>query len=278
MPDNVTKLITSHPAIVAAEAVGTPGFTLPSGNFKAYELNMPGVEAELAQLGIKLAGTHGENCWVYADPQMQPINLAVRGIGLGGNTVVVPTNSRFRGAVVFEGTEHLFVAGSDCPTGNIVTVNFRTARCAAFCGKGSSLGGTTLWVEGPEKSIVIGDDSMFSWNTHVRTSDGHAIINLSNMEKINAHRSITVGSHVWVGQDVVINQGVVIGSGSVVGMHSVVTKDVAPCSLVIGIPARVHRSGVSWTRTSIPRPQDLKQLTGLPAVQEYLASLPPVGD
>ncbi|WP_420384920.1 CatB-related O-acetyltransferase [Roseivirga sp.] len=50
-----------------------------------------------------------------------------------------------------------------------------------------------------------------------------------------------VGNDVWIGECTLIKQGVSIGNGAVIGMGSVVTKDVAPYSIVAGVPAREIR-------------------------------------
>ncbi|MCL2371631.1 CatB-related O-acetyltransferase, partial [Candidatus Saccharibacteria bacterium] len=49
---------------------------------------------------------------------------------------------------------------------------------------------------------------------------------------------ITIGSDVWLGQNVVVLGGVNIGNGAIVGANAVVTKDVAPYTLVAGVPAK----------------------------------------
>lgn len=51
-------------------------------------------------------------------------------------------------------------------------------------------------------------------------------------------KKTNIGHDVWIGQNVLIKQGVKIGTGAVIGMGSVVTRDVAPYSIVVGIPAR----------------------------------------
>ena len=51
-----------------------------------------------------------------------------------------------------------------------------------------------------------------------------------------------VGNDVWIGRNVTICQGVRVGDGAVIGAHAVVTKDVAPYTIVAGVPARPIRS------------------------------------
>jgi acetyltransferase-like isoleucine patch superfamily enzyme len=51
-----------------------------------------------------------------------------------------------------------------------------------------------------------------------------------------------VGADVWIGQRAMIRAGVTIGHGAVIGAGAMVTRDVAPYSIVVGIPARLLRS------------------------------------
>jgi phosphonate metabolism protein (transferase hexapeptide repeat family) len=52
---------------------------------------------------------------------------------------------------------------------------------------------------------------------------------------------VRIGHDTWIGHGVVIMPGVHIGNGAVVGSNAVVTKDVAPYSIVGGVPAKVLR-------------------------------------
>ena len=52
---------------------------------------------------------------------------------------------------------------------------------------------------------------------------------------------IVVGSDVWIGYEAVILSGVHIGDGAIIGARAVVTKDVAPYTIVGGIPAKPIR-------------------------------------
>lgn len=52
---------------------------------------------------------------------------------------------------------------------------------------------------------------------------------------------IIIGNDVWIGYDAVIMAGVRIGDGAIIGTRAVVTKDVAPYSIVGGVPAKEIR-------------------------------------
>lgn len=58
--------------------------------------------------------------------------------------------------------------------------------------------------------------------------------NISDKETI-------VEDDVWMGSNVIIRQGLHIGRGTVIGAGSVVLKDVAPYTIVAGVPAKEIR-------------------------------------
>jgi acetyltransferase-like isoleucine patch superfamily enzyme len=54
-------------------------------------------------------------------------------------------------------------------------------------------------------------------------------------------RSVTIGHNVWIGYGACVLRGVTVGDNSVIGTSSVVTCDIAPNSVVGGIPAKLIR-------------------------------------
>jgi acetyltransferase-like isoleucine patch superfamily enzyme len=54
-------------------------------------------------------------------------------------------------------------------------------------------------------------------------------------------KPIVIEDDVWIGAKATIMPGVTIGRGSIVGISSVVAADVAPFTVVLGIPARPVR-------------------------------------
>ena len=49
---------------------------------------------------------------------------------------------------------------------------------------------------------------------------------------------VTIGHDVWIGHNVTVLPGVTIGNGAAVGAGAIVTKDVAPYTVVAGVPAK----------------------------------------
>jgi len=64
--------------------------------------------------------------------------------------------------------------------------------------------------------------------------------------------SIRVEDDCWIGAGAQVLPGVTIGRGSVVGAGAVITRDVAPYSIVAGIPARLIRRRLESDREEAP--------------------------
>lgn len=57
--------------------------------------------------------------------------------------------------------------------------------------------------------------------------------------------NIIIGNDVWIGYEAVIMAGVTIGDGAIIGTRALVTKDVAPYTVVGGVPAKPIRKRFS---------------------------------
>jgi hypothetical protein len=51
----------------------------------------------------------------------------------------------------------------------------------------------------------------------------------------------SIGHDVWIGHGATIMPGVQVGTGAVIGAGAVVTKDIAPYTIAVGVPARPLR-------------------------------------
>lgn len=64
-------------------------------------------------------------------------------------------------------------------------------------------------------------------------------ITLTQKNKIEESKPITIGNDVFIGANVTVLDGVSIGDGAVVGAGAVVNKDIPPYAIAVGVPARV---------------------------------------
>lgn len=91
--------------------------------------------------------------------------------------------------------------------------------------------------------VIIGNYTMLATNVSVVGGD-HAFdqvgtpIVFSGRPKMPATH---IGNDVWIGHRSIIMAGINVGDGAIIGAGSIVTKDVAPCSIVAGCPARLIR-------------------------------------
>lgn len=90
-------------------------------------------------------------------------------------------------------------------------------------------------------NITIGNNVAISENVIIRDSDNH------NIEGVVNSAPIVIGDNVWIGMGAMILKGVTIGEGSIIAAGAVVTKDVAPNTIVAGVPAKEIRKDVTWT-------------------------------
>ena len=83
--------------------------------------------------------------------------------------------------------------------------------------------------------IEIGDNVLIGQQVVIATIN-HDLIPQKRANMFPA--PVKIGSDVWIGAHATILSGVTIGNGAVVAAGAVVTKDVAPNTVVAGIPAR----------------------------------------
>ena len=89
------------------------------------------------------------------------------------------------------------------------------------------------------QSIRIGSNCMIGPFCYITDHDhGTAASTLIQSQELIS-RPVVIEDDVWIGAHVCILKGVRLGKGSVIGAGSVVTKNVGPCEVVAGVPARV---------------------------------------
>jgi acetyltransferase-like isoleucine patch superfamily enzyme len=148
--------------------------------------------------------------------------------------------------ITMTGAGNVFVA-SGLGSVNSLHVHF-VERGSLRIGKATTFNaGCEIFLHEPS-AIEIGEDCMIAGNVRIHTSDMHAILNVATGERLNPAKDISIGQHVWLGNQVVVAKGVTMGRDSIAAQRALVAKDVPANTLVGGVPARVLKSGVTWSR------------------------------
>ncbi len=109
----------------------------------------------------------------------------------------------------------------------------------ADCGKNIHLGERVFINSGcrfqDQGGIYIGDDTLIGHNVVIATLN-HDLDPAKRAATLP--QRVTLGKGVWIGSNATILPGVTIGDGAVVAAGAVVAKDVAPRTVVGGVPAK----------------------------------------
>lgn len=163
-------------------------------------------------------------------------------IVVGRGSVMMDVSVRIRGngnRIVFEDNCHV---GPDCSfwmEGNGITI---------VIGEGTTFTSKVHFCAQEDgSSVMVGKDCMFANTITVRTSDSHPVYD-GGGDRINPPGPVVIGEHVWIAPGVRVMKGVSLGDGCIIGAGSIVTKNVPDRCMAVGIPAKVVKEGVRWTR------------------------------
>lgn len=111
------------------------------------------------------------------------------------------------------------------------------------CGKNTVFGKRVFVNSGcrfqDQGGIVIGDDVLVGHNCVIATLNH----NPDPEQRGNLiPEPVKIGNKVWIGANVTILPGVTIGDGAILAAGAVVTKNVAPRTVVGGVPAKFIKS------------------------------------
>ena len=230
---------------------GDNGFTGPA----AHELETIVLDGQsapaLRERGITVVGPIGRDNTLRLSKGASLGSLTLRLSGHADCHFVLGNVPNLRGWLNIEGPKHRVVFSGTRGAFNL-EVTMRGQGGALLVGRDATANQLRSLIDG-QVSVRIGDDAMIAVGVSLRTSDSHSIFSLDDPTcTINPPGDIIIGRHVWLGERCTIMPGCSVGAGSIVGLRSVVTKDVPPTSLVAGVPARIIRERVTWTRSMRP--------------------------
>ena len=150
--------------------------------------------------------------------------------------------------VICQGINSILKIDGDFIIGNGVRVDLSDRANLYIGGKdlesGSGITADTIIM--CNKKIHIGKDFLCAWGVFISDSDWHKI------EGQDDQKDVFIGDHVWVANNSSILKGSVIGNNSIIaGQSKIINKEYSPNSLLAGIPAKVVKIDISWSRDII---------------------------
>ena len=110
--------------------------------------------------------------------------------------------------------------------------NISVTKIGKFCSIGPNL--FCGWGIHPTNSIST---SPMFYST--RQQNG---LSLTDKDKIEERKLITIGNDVFIGANVTILDGITIGDGAIIGAGAVVTKDIPDYAIAVGCPIRIIKN------------------------------------
>ena len=187
------------------------------------------------------------------------------------NTIINNSRHRFRNDIYGKG--NTIIIGKRCKL-NKCTIRIRGNNNTLTIEDNCRIGPMcSFWIEGNNSHIHIGKNSTFTLRIHInvqednmyirlgedcmlsntiiiRTSDSHPIYNSEGI-RINPPKPIIIGNHVWIAPDTKIMKGAEIGDGCIIGSNSMVNGKIPANTMAVGMPAKVIRHDIKWTRESL---------------------------
>jgi acetyltransferase-like isoleucine patch superfamily enzyme len=126
-------------------------------------------------------------------------------------------------------------------------------NCEIYIGEKTTIGSGHIFCGESNTSIKIGDNCMLSREIFMNTSDFHSIIDTKSNLRINTPKNIILEDNVWLGFNTTINKGAVVGKYSVVATAAIVSGKNYPSNVILaGIPAKIIKENVTWSREKLP--------------------------
>lgn len=197
------------------------------------------------KIGNRPIPVHGKNNVIQNLGMLDHVTFNIIG---NNNLVEIGENTVLKNTLLYiRGDNHKIIIKNNCYYGG-GELWMEDQNGSLIIQQNTTIEHAHLAVTEPYSSLEIREDCMLANNIQIRTGDSHSIIDVDTGKRINKAANVLLETHVWIGADVKILKGVTIGKNSIIGTSSVVTRDIPSGCVAAGIPARVIRSGVDWTR------------------------------
>lgn len=218
--------------------------TLPIKEYALSELTAKQILPDFFEPSCKLFTT----AKIYNDILQRKKNVEIKFLGkkkvVNCTLVILSDTAQIR--VMFRQSHAKVFIGAKCEGKfDIRLNNLKPTICV---GDAVTSRGMHIAVHGT--GISIGKQCLIGEDVVIQGHDAHGIVDIDTLELINSEDAQTIiEPRVWLGKRVIVLPGNRICQGAIIGAASVVTKDVPACTLAVGIPAKVIKHGVTWSRS-----------------------------
>jgi acetyltransferase-like isoleucine patch superfamily enzyme len=195
--------------------------------FLRYRMRFPG---RAIAFGARISG----NC-ILGDGVTIEADCRIADSKIGDNAFLRYGSSVARSTIGACVGLHQSVQLSDATIGAYSYIAERSVASNVTIGKFSSIGPELLCGYGTHPLTWVCTSPVFYSR---RGQCGGSFVEKEHFEE---NLKTTIGNDVWIGARVFLRDGVNIGDGAIIGAGAVVIKDVAPYSVVGGVPAKLIR-------------------------------------
>lgn len=168
--------------------------------------------------------------------------------------------------ISIDGNNSKFSLGKNNIIKNDLSINFwntadqQVDGSAIEIGNNNFFNGSNIVIISPiNTSVLIGDGNLFAGNITVWGRNDHIIYNKFTKKRLNYDKNIVIGNSNWIGNNVTFLPGGCIPNYSVVGFGSLVNKSIKKDnSLIAGIPVKIKRKNICWSRASLEKNIDFE--------------------
>jgi acetyltransferase-like isoleucine patch superfamily enzyme len=245
--------------------LGTAGFEVPQIETPLVVTAETPVADRPMTIEFGSAGGNGNAVVVDQSFQRTPALRITFGPRSENNLIILGPQSDIFGDWKINGSNTLAVCAGHVRYRSAINLNTNGERCLFYWGDLGSSNGISVYIQGDDRSVIIGRDCMVAQRASIMTSDYHPVVDRSKRAWLNPPGSVLIHPHVWIGWESMIMKGVTIGFGSVIGTRAVVTRNVPAHVSVGGVPARVLRDDVMWLRPGLPSDKAIEEVLALEA-------------
>ncbi len=202
---------------------------------------------------VLIQGSFSENCQINLS-EMSKIALENGRLKLlvkqqGGKKIIDNCNisiSAISGNIkIFVGNDDANIIFGEHSSGHYEIRLWRNSK--VIIGSNTTSNGVKIVCDNSE--FITGKDCMLSDGILIQSADQHGLVDLKTGNIFNnKYRKVMIGDHVWLGRFCTLMPDVEIGDGSIIGTSAVVTSNVDKESIAVGVPSKIIKSDVTWSR------------------------------